>query len=129
MLVWLSFFTQNLAEVQEERFAPEIQMALEDLVTQDGGQARFTANIIGVPQPEVTWYKEDDVLYSSDIFEITQDDENNYILFIHDVLPEDAGRYVVVAKNEMGTVKSTAQLTVEGKAALHRNSFILLTLH
>ena len=84
-------------------------------MTQDGSQVRLTANIVGVPQPEVTWYKEDEVIFNSDEFEISQDDQNNYTLFIGDVLPEDAGKYVVVAKNELGTVKSTAQLTVEGE--------------
>lgn len=84
-------------------------------MTKDGDQVRLTANIVGIPMPEVTWYKEDEVLSNSDVFEITQDDENNYTLFIHDVLPEDAGKYIVAAKNELGTVTSTAQLTVEGE--------------
>ena len=104
-----------MTEVQEERFAPEIRSALEDTVTHDGGQVRLTANIVGVPKPEVTWYKEDEVLFNSDEFEITEDDQNNYMLFIHDVLPEDSGKYIVVAKNEFGTVTSSAQLTVEGE--------------
>ena len=99
---------------QVERFAPEIQLALEDTIIQDGGQVRLTAKIVGVPQPEVTWYREDESLSKTDEYEITQDDDNNYTLFIQDVLPEDAGKYMIVAKNELGTATSTAQLTVEG---------------
>lgn len=90
-------------------------MELEDIITQDGGQARFTANITGVPKPEVTWMKQEEVIFNSDEFQISQDDDNNFTLFIHDVLPEDSGKYVVVAKNELGTVTSSAQLTVEGR--------------
>ena len=43
-------------------------------------------------------------------------------LYIHDVLPEDAGTYVIQATNEMGTVTSEATLHVE------RNAFIYLCL-
>lgn len=104
-------------------------MGLEDISTLDGGQAQFTAKIVGVPQPEITWYKEEDVIFSSEVFEIIQDDENNFILFIHDVMPEDAGRYSIVAKNEMGTATSSAQLTVTGKYKVSFQSHVHGCVH
>ena len=43
-------------------------------------------------------------------------EENVASLYIHDVLPEDAGTYVVQANNEHGTVTSEATLHVDGIA-------------
>lgn len=100
--------------MKEELFAPVIKSELSHITAQDGDQVRFEAEIVGTPVPTITWYKDEQLIHPSDEFEIAYSEENIASFYIHDVLPEDAGTYVVVAKNEMGTATSTAVLTVEG---------------
>lgn len=90
-----------------------IKQALLSIATKDGGQARFEAVIEGLPTPIISWYKDEDIIQPSEEFEIAYS-ENIASLFIMDVLPEDAGKYVIVAKNELGTATTTANLEVEG---------------
>ncbi|XP_035829113.1 titin, partial [Aplysia californica] len=100
-------------EVPEELFAPVVKQRLTTITTTDGGQARFETEIVGLPTPSITWYKDEQVLQPSEEFEIAYSQENVASLFIHDVLPEDAGKYVVVAKNDLGTATTSANLEVE----------------
>lgn len=107
--------------MKEERFAPVIKQRLESITTKDGGQALFETEIIGIPTPTIIWYKDEEMLHPSEEFTIAYSEENVASLYIHDVLPEDAGNYIVVAKNELGTVTTSATLIVEGK-----NSVVIL---
>lgn len=107
--------SSTISEVKDERFAPVIKQALKPIFTKDGGQARFEAEIVGLPVPTITWYKDEEIIHPSEEFEIAYSEENIASLFIQDVLPEDAGKYIVVAKNELGTATTTASLEVEGE--------------
>ena len=103
------------AEVKEERTAPDFTTQLEDIHTTDGGQAVLECVITGFPRPSVTWLKDDVLVEESEEFKILYDEDNVCSLTIPDVYPEDAGRYTVVAKNELGSAMSTAELFVESK--------------
>ncbi|RUS90390.1 hypothetical protein EGW08_001885 [Elysia chlorotica] len=100
-------------EVAEEYLAPVVKRPLQNISSHDGGQARFEAEIEGIPTPTITWFKDDQVLHPSEEFDIAYSEENVASLYIHDVLPEDAGTYVVQAANEHGTVTSEATLHVD----------------
>ncbi|GFO38540.1 titin, partial [Plakobranchus ocellatus] len=100
-------------EVQDERFAPVVKRPLQNISSHDGGQARFEAEVEGLPTPTITWFKDGQVLHPSEEFDIAYSEENVASLYIHDVLPEDAGTYVVQATNELGTVTSEATLHVD----------------
>ena len=106
----------DFVEVTEEinRVAPEFTTELEDIHTTDGGKAVFEAHVSGQPRPTVTWLKEDVDLAEAEEFQISYKDEVA-LLTIPDVYPEDAGQYTVVAKNELGSAMSTAELFVDGK--------------
>ena len=103
------------AEVKEERTAPDFTSELEDVHTTDGGQAVLECVITGFPRPTVTWLKDDVLVEESEEFKLLYDQDNICSLTIPDVYPEDAGRYTVVAKNELGSAMSTAELFVEGE--------------
>lgn len=101
------------AEVQEVRTAPEIVKQLEDVLSKDGGSARFECIVEGHPRPEVTWYKDDEVLTTCEEFTITYEQDTT-VLEIPDVYVEDGGKYVMVAKNALGTTMTTAELIIDG---------------
>ena len=96
------------------RVAPEFTTPLEDVHTTDGGKAQFQVAVSGQPKPEITWYKDNSQVEVGEEFQITVED-NVSSLTIPDVYPEDAGEYKVVAKNDVGTITSTAVLFVESK--------------
>ena len=64
----------------------------------------------------------------SEEFQILYDEDNVCSLTIPDVYPEDAGRYTVVAKNELGSAMSTAELFVESKNLLYDNTLNIVAI-
>ena len=109
-----SFFLITAVEEKVVRVAPEFTTPLEDVHTTDGGKAQFQVAVSGQPKPEITWYKDNSQVEVGEEFQITVED-NVSSLTIPDVYPEDAGEYKVVAKNDVGTITSTAVLFVESK--------------
>lgn len=107
-------FFSSVVEEREEKRAPEVVAPLKSIQVADGGQARLECQIHGTPKPTVTWYRDDQMIVNSEEFKIFYDEDNLCSLFIPDVYPEDAGRYTVVAKNELGTAETTAELFVAG---------------
>ena len=114
MCILVIYFSSTAIEEQVVKTAPEFTTQLEDIVTTDGGEARFECIVKGEPLPTVTWLKDSNQVEESEEFQITFEDGVS-VLTIPDVYPEDAGKYTVVAKNELGTAMSTAELLVEGK--------------
>lgn len=62
----------------------------------------------------ITWYCKDKEIKQSDIFRMSQFDENCQ-LEIARVHPEDEGEYTCVARNSAGMVSCSAVLKVDGK--------------
>lgn len=67
----------------------------------------------GFPRPQITWFKQTQVLLPSSDFQIYYDDDNVATLIISEVFAEDAGTYTCVAKNAAGFASSTTELIVE----------------
>ena len=122
-------FIVTAAEVKEERTAPDFTTELEDVRTTDGGSAILECVITGFPRPTITWLKDDVLVEESEEFKILYDQDNACSLTIPDVYPEDAGRYTVVAKNELGSAMSTAELFVEGEISSHLFVLFLMKLY
>lgn len=101
------------ADVEVEPTEPDIRRPLESQTVKDGSTARMECLISGDPKPNVTWFKEAKIIEPSDDFLQFHDDDNMVTLVIKEVFPEDAGRYVVVAKNTSGTASCSAELVVE----------------
>ncbi|KAJ8255365.1 hypothetical protein GJAV_G00204050 [Gymnothorax javanicus] len=78
----------------------------------EGESARFQCHISG-EDLTVTWYHRDQEIKQSDIFRISQFDDN-YQLEIVRVYHGDMGEYTCVARNSAGMVSCTATLTLEG---------------
>ncbi|XP_018567720.1 obscurin isoform X4 [Anoplophora glabripennis] len=77
------------------------------------GKARFQARIVGVPYPEIKWYKDWKPLAASSRIKIAFIEPDTTVLTINDVILKDEGLYSVSARNVAGTVSSSAMLHVE----------------
>ena len=63
---------------------------------------------------QITWYKNNSLIHPRPEFKQTYGD-GVATLELRDIFPEDAGKFVCVAKNEAGEAKSTCTVRVKGK--------------
>lgn len=101
--------------VGDQRCAPEFIQPLEKTEAREGEVARLECRVIGNPMPQITWLKDDVEIRPSEDFKIFYDEDNLCSLVIQDAFIDDAGTYTVIAKNELGTVTSSADLIILGK--------------
>lgn len=81
----------------------------------EGDQAKFTCRTSGNPQPEVEWYKDDQLLEESPEVKFENQD-GCHSLIIKDVVLDDEAEYKTLARNPWGTASCTAELLVEESA-------------
>ncbi|MCP9266046.1 Twitchin [Dirofilaria immitis] len=77
----------------------------------EGGNATFSCRVIASSPPIVTWHKNADELRQSTKY-MKKYTDNDYMITINRVKPEDAGEYTVRAKNSYGSKEEVAFLKV-----------------
>uniref|UniRef100_A0A915Q578 non-specific serine/threonine protein kinase n=1 Tax=Setaria digitata TaxID=48799 RepID=A0A915Q578_9BILA len=77
----------------------------------EGGNATFSCRVIASSPPIVTWYKDTNELKQSTKY-MKKYTDNNYMITINRVKPEDAGEYTVRAKNSYGSKEEIVFLKV-----------------
>lgn len=87
-------------------------VTIEDLTSEEGGEAKFSVKVRGEPTPEVMWFHENEPIKDDDIYKIMPGEGGEVVLHLPEVFPEDAGVYTVKAVNEAGEVSCSAVLTV-----------------
>lgn len=93
-----------------EKEAPQILEPLRNLIIREGESVVLNTQIVGNPTPKVTWIKNGQPLKGN-----IKSDKNTHTLTIISPTKDSAGEYTVKAVNAMGTVETSAILTVEGK--------------
>lgn len=94
-----------------EPVKPSIQVPLADVTILEGSRVRLDCVIVGQPEPEVIWYRDErPVKESSDFQLLFQGDRCS--LIIQEAYSEDAGEYKVVALNSAGEASSKCKLIV-----------------
>ena len=97
----------------EESHAPRFIEKLQPINTPDGYTVQFECKVDGAPRPQITWFRQTQIILPSQDFQMFYDDDNVATLVIREVFPEDAGTFTCVAKNAAGFASSTTELTVD----------------
>ena len=92
---------------------PKFVKEIKDITVIEGKSATFTAEITGMPRPEVTWYKNYREVFSGRHYEVKQDG-TTYTLVIKKTGESDIGGIECSVKNKFGSATSRAMLDVEG---------------
>ncbi|XP_060519331.1 obscurin isoform X9 [Cylas formicarius] len=77
------------------------------------GRCQFTAKVVGVPYPELKWYRDWKPLAPSSRIKIAFHEPDTTVLTINDVIYKDEGLYSISARNVAGTASCSAMLYVE----------------
>ncbi|NXD37078.1 TITIN protein, partial [Copsychus sechellarum] len=98
--------------------APTFTQPLQSVVALEGSAATFEAHISGFPVPEVSWYRDGQVLSAATLpgVQISFSD-GRARLVIPTVTEANSGRYTVQATNGSGQATSTAELLVTAGTA------------
>ena len=89
--------------------APSIVLPPLSMVVNETGIASLQCEVKGNPAPQVTWLKENSSLPADKRVFQSRDG-----LIVTDVTSQDSGLYTCEARNFLGTVSSSATLTVQG---------------
>uniref|UniRef100_A0A1I7VN34 Immunoglobulin I-set domain-containing protein n=1 Tax=Loa loa TaxID=7209 RepID=A0A1I7VN34_LOALO len=82
--------------------------------------AKMCLKVTGYPLPEITWYKDEQMLHEDERHTFYADEDGFFALTIDPVQVEDTGRYTCMATNEYGQASTSAffkVLKVEKEAA------------
>ena len=77
-----------------------------------GDDAEFSCRFLGKPEPEVEWYKDDQLLEESNTVKFENQDDC-HILKIKNVSLSDEAEYKALARSPLGTASCIADLLVE----------------
>ena len=76
--------------------------------------ARFTACVVGFPEPRFEWFKDDRPLAPSERIQFDKEGNGLLRLTVNLSRLEDAGKYKLLVKNEHGSAWCEAELTFDG---------------
>lgn len=102
-------------EAQTERISlvPEFTVPLSDTTVQEGKQFSFECHLVGQPMPEIVWYKDGISILNNPDY-LTTYVNGVCTLKIEETFVEDSAKYTCCAFNILGSVETSATLTVKG---------------
>ncbi|XP_017304178.1 myosin-binding protein C, fast-type-like, partial [Diaphorina citri] len=106
--------TDSCFDPEPPRRLPIFITPLRDIAVVSGGVARFECIVQADPAPSVTWSKDGQVLHPSHQHQIEFRNGVCRLTLPH-AYPFDAGTYSCSAVNAVGTVETSASLTVPGE--------------
>lgn len=119
MKLGFSFLSSTLfllADMEAE-FAgatPRFTRKLKDVDAVPGKAARMECQVIGDPQPDIRWYRENEPLLEGGRY-MFEENGDLQVLIINDVTANDEGLYKCVARNCAGKAHCSADLLVARK--------------
>ena len=101
------------ASVEQEPLKPQFTQLLPPTRSApEGSRVRLDCVIIGNPEPEVIWFKNDKPIKESKNLELLFEGDR-CILVLREAMQEDRGTYQCVARNPHGEAESSTKLHVE----------------
>ena len=97
--------------------SPEFQQELRNHEVTEGDTVYLTIKVTGIPEPEVTWYKNGEQLKEDTRVKFITE-TGAYSLLINIAAVEDEGEYRCVASNMGGSVACQSRLTVKGETTV-----------
>lgn len=82
---------------------------------EEGSTVTFSCKVAGFPEPNITWYKDDDVIETESRAKIESEESGVHSIKIADVSKCDAGIYTIQASNLEGSSKSMLYISVKGR--------------
>uniref|UniRef100_A0A6P4FNS7 Muscle M-line assembly protein unc-89 isoform X5 n=1 Tax=Drosophila rhopaloa TaxID=1041015 RepID=A0A6P4FNS7_DRORH len=74
---------------------------------------RIEAKLVGIPLPEVHWFKDWKPIAESSRIKISSYDPDIYVLSIHDSIIKDGGLYSISARNVAGSISTSVTVHIE----------------
>ncbi|XP_043063754.1 titin isoform X2 [Drosophila ficusphila] len=90
-----------------DKEAPQILEPLRNMVIREGESVVLSTQIVGNPPPKVTWYKDGKPVKNA------KSDKDLHTLTLITPKKSEKGEYTVKAVNPLGSVETTANLTIE----------------
>ena len=84
---------------------------LKDVYIVEGSCTRFDVKVTGMPEPDVTWYKDGRPVKEDKHLELVHDEDTSALILMYGKL-DDAGDYICKASNEAGDAQSSAHLHI-----------------
>ncbi len=97
----------------DKSYAPIFIEKLQPIRTAESYTVQFECKVEGLPRPQITWFRQTQIILPSKEFQMFYDDDDVATLIIRNVFPEDAGTFTCVAKNAVGFASNSTELTVE----------------
>ena len=91
--------------------APEITKPLESVTVTEGEPATLKCELKGEPQPDIEWFRDGEQVKESKRIRMSFDGKSCSLTFKPSEL-DDEGEYKCVARNELGSASTTAELLV-----------------
>ncbi|XP_055018744.1 striated muscle preferentially expressed protein kinase [Boleophthalmus pectinirostris] len=102
--------------------APVFEFPLQDAVAFTGADVVLKCIIAGTPTPEVSWSKDSSPVSGLGLNYTVKVEGERHSLWIRSVRTANAGVYCVTASNQVGTVSSSATLTVKENVPAPRSN-------
>ncbi|XP_050440780.1 obscurin isoform X43 [Adelges cooleyi] len=83
---------------------------------------KLEARVVGVPYPEIKWYKDWQPLVNSARIQIEQVEPDICILRIEDVIMKDEGLYSISARNLAGSISTSVAIHIEDRESDYSNN-------
>lgn len=112
---------QEQEDIPGEPFPPRFDIAPEDAGVIEGDVAILQATISAWPEPEIKWFREGALIENCTDYQVTYEDGIAQLL-IRNCYPDDAGKFTISARNQMGASSSTCILSVKSTSECDREA-------
>ncbi|RCN47218.1 immunoglobulin I-set domain protein [Ancylostoma caninum] len=122
--------TEASVHIAKESSAPQFTEFLKPMKVMEKETVKLSVTVSGVPQPQVSWFKDDKPVEIDNVHTIVKDEgSGHYTLTIHDTKVTDVGKYSCKATNEAGEARTEASVHITKEVAGPQFTEFLKPMH